>query len=72
MSFASSHRYSLDPDFRLEAPEQEPEEPTATELALRLLSAIAESPLVCGSHRAAARRHLRKLERQATDSDRLA
>ncbi len=53
-------------------PEREPEPVpvNSVELALRLLLAIAEDPKVCGSHRIAARRHLRRLERQAaSDSD---
>ncbi len=42
-------------------PEPEPEPVNSVELALRLLLEV------CGSHRIAARRHLRQLERQAAE-----
>jgi hypothetical protein len=38
--------------------------PNAIELALRLLTQIAEDPYVRGSHRVAARRYLHRLEAQ--------
>lgn len=43
-----------------------PAETPAVALALRLLAQIADDPLMRGSYRAAARRHLRDLERAAS------
>ncbi len=52
-------------------PEPEPPVPrTATELAMTLLHAIAEDPGLRGSHRIAARRHFRQLERLAAEEQR--
>jgi hypothetical protein len=42
-----------------------PAETPAVALALQLLAQIADDPLIRGSYRAAARRHLRDLERAA-------
>jgi hypothetical protein len=48
---------------RVAEPLSEPPQPSAVELAIELLVAIAEDPMIRGSHRAAARRHLRKLQK---------
>ncbi len=51
-------------------PEPVPVPVNSVELALRLLLAIAENPKVCGSHRIAARRHFRRLERMVEEERR--
>lgn len=43
----------------------EPRELPAVDLALRLLAKIAEDPLITGSYRVAARRHLHRLRAAA-------
>ncbi len=60
-AFRDAHNWRPEP--AAEAEDDAP--PNAVETALTLLRAIAEDPLVRGSHRIAARRYLRRLEQAA-------
>jgi hypothetical protein len=60
-AFAGAHHWRPEPA----AEAQDDIEPDPIELALRLLSQIAEDPYLRGSHRVQARRYLRRLEAQA-------